>query len=666
MNEIESRIKSLREELEQHNYDYYMLSMPVVSDRMYDEKMRELQDLEMQFPEFANIDSPTQRVGSDLSKEFVQVAHRYPMLSLGNTYSKGEITDFYERIARALNEPFELVAELKYDGTSISLIYEQGRLTKAITRGDGIRGDDVTANVRTIRSIPLKLKGEGYPALFEIRGEILLPWVEFERLNKEREEQEEPLFANPRNAASGTLKLQNPSIVAERRLDTFLYYMLGEELPADAHFANLQTARSWGLKIPDAIRTFTTLQEVFDYIDYWDKERKNLPVATDGIVLKVNSLRQQRFLGFTAKSPRWAISYKFQAEQAVTRLNSVSYQVGRTGVVTPVANLDPIQLAGTIVKRASLHNADIIAALDLYTGDHVYVEKGGEIIPKITKVDMDARSIMIGGKIKFITKCPECGTILERPEGETAFYCPNEWECPPQIKGKIEHFVTRKAMNINMGPETVEDLYNAGFVQNVADLYTLKTTDLLILDRWAEKSAQNLIDSIEMSKQVPFERVLFAMGIRYVGETVAKRLANAFPSIKHLEEAPTESLLEVNEIGERIAQSVKDFFADSRNREMVSRLAYHGLQMNLKEEDLQSRSDLLKDLTFVISGTFTQHSRDAYKSMIEQNGGKNSGSVSGKTDFLLAGNNMGPAKLAKAEKLRIRIINEAEFLKLIE
>jgi DNA ligase (NAD+) len=643
-----------------------MLSMPVVSDRLYDEKMRELQELEKQFPAYADPDSPTQRVGSDLSTAFAQVAHRYPMLSLGNTYSKEEITDFYERISRSLNEPFELVAELKYDGSSISLIYEKGRLAQAVTRGDGVRGDDVTTNVRTIRSIPLKLKGEEYPEWFEIRGEVLLPWVEFERLNREREQQEEPLFANPRNAASGTLKLQNPEIVAERRLDTFLYYMLGEALPADTHFDNLQLARTWGFKIPDAIRKFATLQEVFDYIDYWDKERKNLPVATDGIVLKVNSLRQQRYLGFTAKSPRWAISYKFQAEQAVTRLNSVSYQVGRTGVITPVANLEPVQLAGTVVKRASLHNADIIAALDLHIGDHVYVEKGGEIIPKITQVDIEARTSLLGEKVIFIAQCPECGTTLVRPEGEAAYYSPNEWECPPKNKEKIEHFVTRKAMNINMGPETVDDLYHAGYVRNVADLYTLKASDLLRLDRWAEKSAQNLIDSIEASKQVPFERMLFGLGIRYVGETVAKRLANAFTSMQHLSEATPESLLEVNEIGERIALSVKDYFANSRNRELINRLELYGLQMRLREEDIQSRSDKLKGLTFVISGTFTLYSRDAYKSMIEQNGGKNSGAVSSSTDYILAGENMGPAKLAKAEKLSIKIINEEDFLKLIE
>ena len=666
MNNIETRIRLLREELEQYNYDYYMLSMPLISDRLYDEKMRELQELEKSYPEYADPDSPTQRVGSDLSKEFIQVEHRYPMLSLGNTYSKEEITDFYARINRTLNEPFEIIAELKYDGTSISLIYEQGRLVQAVTRGDGIRGDDVTANARTIRSIPLILKEKGYPERFEIRGEILLPWVEFERLNKERAAQEEPLFANPRNAASGTMKQLNPEIVAERRLDCYLYYMLGDNLPADEHFENLQIALTWGLKISDSIRKCATLQEVFDYIDFWDGERKNLPVATDGIVLKVNSLRQQRLLGFTAKSPRWAISYKFQAEKAVTRLNSVSFQVGRTGVVTPVANLEPVQLAGTTVKRASLHNAAIISELDLYVGDHIYVEKGGEIIPKIVGVDIESRSILIGQKVTFITKCPECNATLVRPEGEVAFYCPNEWECSQQIKGKIEHFVTRKAMNINMGPETVEDVYNAGFVRNIADLYLLKVPDLMQLERWAEKSAQNLVDSIEASKQVSFERVLFGLGIRYIGETVAKRLANAFPSLQQLAEATKESLLEINEIGESIAQSILDYFAEGRNREMVHRLHSYGLQTSRREEESQIRSDILKNLTFVISGTFSIHSRDEYKSMIELNGGKNSSSVSGNTNYILAGENMGPAKLAKAEKLGIKIINEEDFLKIIE
>ena len=665
MNGIEDKIKSLREELEQHNYRYYVLSMPTISDKQYDEMMKELQLLEEQHPEFFDPHSPTQRVGSDLSKEFEQVPHRYPMLSLGNTYSREEVRDFYERTARTLNEPFEIVAELKYDGTSISLIYEDGRLMQAVTRGDGIRGDDVTANVKTVRSIPLKLHGEDYPKRFEMRGEIVLPWTEFERLNKEREAQEEPLFANPRNAASGTLKQQNPQIVAARRLDAYLYYMLGEELPADEHYGNLQKARTWGFKVSEELRVCRNLHDINDYIAYWDVGRKNLPVATDGIVLKVNSLKQQRFLGHTAKSPRWAISYKFQAERAETCLTSVSYQVGRTGVVTPVANLDPVQLAGTVVKRASLHNADIIAGLDLHIGDRVYVEKGGEIIPKIVGVNTEARPMLMGDKVTFIHHCPECRTALIRPEGEAAHYCPNERTCPPQVKGKIEHFVTRKAMNINMGPETVEDLYRAGYVRNVADLYTLRTVDLLRLERWAEKSAQNLMDSLEASKQVPFERVLYGLGIRYVGETVAKRLAYAYGSMEHLEQASLESLIQTDEIGERIAQSVIDFFADERNRNMIDRLKEYGLQMALQEDAPATRSEKLNGLAFVISGTFTRHSRDEYKAMIEQNGGKNTGSISGKTDYLLAGANMGPAKLAKAEKMGIKIINEEEFLNIL-
>lgn len=665
MAEIESKIKALREALEQHNYNYYVLSMPTISDREFDEMMKELQALEAKYPEYADPHSPTQRVGSDLSKEFEQVVHRYPMLSLGNTYSEDEVREFYERIARDLNEPFEIVAELKYDGTSISLIYNQGRLVRAVTRGDGTRGDDVTANVKTIRSVPLKLMGDNYPEEFEIRGEILLPWAEFDRLNKEREEQEEPLFANPRNAASGTLKQQNPAIVAARKLDAYFYYLLGEELPSETHFDNLAAARSWGFKIPDVIRKCESLEEVFDYIAYWDAERKNLPVATDGIVLKVNSLRQQKNLGFTAKSPRWAIAYKFQAERAVTRLNSVSFQVGRTGAVTPVANLEPVLLAGTTVKRASLHNADIIEGLDLHIGDNVYVEKGGEIIPKIVGVDVDSRSILMGDKVRFIRTCPECGTLLVRPEGEAAHYCPNESGCPPQIKGRIEHFVTRKAMNINMGPETVEDLYEAGLISNTADLYTLKFADLIRLERWADKSARNLLASLEESKQVPFERVLFALGIRFVGETVAKRLASAFHTMEQLEEASLETLTEVDEIGGRIAQSVIDYFADERNRTLVNRLKEYGLQMSVAEEQLVNRSEKLKGLTIVISGTFSKHSRDEYKAMIEQHGGKNSGSVSGKTDYILAGENMGPAKLEKAAKLGVKIMNEDEFLNMI-
>lgn len=666
MNEIEARIKALREELARHNYNYYVLSAPVISDFEFDRKMRELQELEERHPEYADPDSPTRRVGSDLSKEFEQVAHRYPMLSLGNTYSEEEVRDFYERTARALGEPFVIVAELKYDGTSISLTYERGRLVRAVTRGDGVKGDDVTANIKTIRSVPLRVLGDDYPESFEIRGEVLLPWVEFDRLNKEREEQEEPLFANPRNAASGTLKQQNPAVVAARKLDAYFYYLLGENLPSDNHYENLRVARTWGFKVPDVMRECHSLREIFDYIAYWDQARKNLPVATDGIVLKVNSLRQQRLLGYTAKSPRWAIAYKFQAERAETRLDSVSFQVGRTGAITPVANLEPVLLAGTVVKRASLHNADIIEGLDLHIGDRVYVEKGGEIIPKIVGVNVEARSGSLGEKVRFIRTCPECGTPLTRPEGEAAHYCPNSAGCPPQIKGRIEHFVTRKAMDINIGPETVEDLYDAGYVRDAADLYTLKVADLLRLERWAEKSARNLMRSLEASKRVPFERVLYGLGIRYVGETVAKRLASAFHSMEALERATFDELVAVDEIGDRIAQSVLDYFADEGNRTLVARLREYGLRMALPEEELEGRTEKLKGLTIVISGTFSKHSREEYKAMIERNGGKNSGSVSGKTDYILAGENMGPAKLEKAARLGVRIIHEDEFLRMLE
>ncbi len=666
MNEIADRIKALREELERHNYDYYVLSSPTISDFEFDRKMRELQDLEAAHPEYFDPHSPTQRVGSDLTKNFDQVVHKYPMLSLGNTYSKEEVRDFYERVGRSLNEPFEIVAELKYDGTSISVTYKEGRLSQAVTRGDGVRGDDVTANVKTIRSVPLKLRPGSYPDEFELRGEILLPWSEFDRLNKEREEQEEPLFANPRNAASGTLKLQDPKIVASRKLDAYFYYLLGESLPEEGHYENLQEVRSWGFKVSDAMRKCHDLQEIYDFIDYWDVERKNLPVATDGIVLKVNSLRQQRNLGYTAKNPRWAIAYKFQAERAVTTLREVSYQVGRTGAITPVANLDPVLLAGTVVKRASLHNADIIANLDLHIGDQVFVEKGGEIIPKIVGVDVDYRSANpVGEKVQFISHCPECGTALVRPEGEAAHYCPNETGCPPQIKGRIEHFVTRKAMNINIGPETIEDLYEKGLVRDIADLYTLRMEDLLSLERWAEKSARNLLKSLDESKSVPFERVLYGLGIRYVGETVAKRLASVFHSIGQLREASFETLVGVDEIGERIAQSVLDYFKDERNVRIVERLESYGLKMAIDESVLANKSDKLKGLTIVISGTFARHSRDEYKAMIEQHGGKNTGSISKKTNYLLAGENMGPAKLEKATALGIKILSEDEFLNLL-
>lgn len=666
MNEIADRIKALREELERHNYDYYVLSSPTISDFEFDQKMRELQDLEAAHPEYFDPHSPTQRVGSDLTKNFDQVVHKYPMLSLGNTYSKEEVRDFYERVGRSLNEPFEIVAELKYDGTSISVTYKEGRLSQAVTRGDGVRGDDVTANVKTIRSVPLKLRPGSYPDEFELRGEILLPWSEFDRLNKEREEQEEPLFANPRNAASGTLKLQDPKIVASRKLDAYFYYLLGESLPKEGHYENLQEVRSWGFKVSDAMRKCYDLQEIYDFIDYWDVERKNLPVATDGIVLKVNSLRQQRNLGYTAKNPRWAIAYKFQAERAVTTLREVSYQVGRTGAITPVANLDPVLLAGTVVKRASLHNADIIANLDLHIGDQVFVEKGGEIIPKIVGVDVDYRAANpVGEKVRFISHCPECGTALVRPEGEAAHYCPNETGCPPQIKGRIEHFVTRKAMNINIGPETIEDLYEKGLVRDIADLYTLRMEDLLSLERWAKKSARNLLKSLDESKSVPFERVLYGLGIRYVGETVAKRLASVFHSIGQLREASFETLVGVDEIGERIAQSVLDYFKDERNGRIVERLESYGLKMAIDESVLANKSDKLKGQTIVISGTFARHSRDEYKAMIEQHGGKNTGSISKKTNYLLAGENMGPAKLEKATALGIKILSEDEFLNLL-
>ena len=663
--EISEKIQNLRRELDRHNYNYYVLSAPTISDFEFDRLLKELQELEAAHPEHFDPNSPTQRVGSDINTSFKQVKHSYPMLSLANTYSEGEVQDFYERVRKGLNDDFELVCELKYDGTSISLTYENGELKQAVTRGDGEKGDDVTANVKTIRSIPLRLQGNGYPSLFEIRGEILMPWAVFDDLNKEREVQEEVLFANPRNAASGTLKLQNSAEVSRRRLDGYFYYLLGDKLPSDLHYNNLQAARSWGFKVSDAVKVCPTLKEVLDFINYWDVERKNLPVATDGIVIKVNSLTQQRNLGFTAKSPRWAIAYKFQAEKAVTRLNSVSYQVGRTGAITPVANLDPVQLSGTVVKRASLHNADIIRSLDLYIGDMVFVEKGGEIIPKITAVDKDAR-FMIGDKVEFIQKCPECGAQLMRFEGEAAHYCPNENECPPQIKGKMEHFVSRKAMNIDgLGSETINLLYQNELLHNIADIYELKVADLSRLERLGLKSAYNIRDGVEKSKQVPFERVVFALGIRFVGETTAKKLAMAFKTIENLEKATAEELVQVDEIGERIAQSVVAYFADERNIRVIERLKSYGLQLSVSEDKLVNKSDILAGKTIVISGTFSTHSRDEYKTIIEQNGGKNTGSVSAKTSFILAGENMGPEKLNKAEKLNVQIMNEEEFLKLI-
>lgn len=665
MNEIE-RIDRLREELHQHNYNYYVLNVPVISDREFDMLMKELQDLESKHPEHFDENSPSMRVGSDINKDFTQVQHKYPMLSLGNTYSEADVKDFYERVRKALNEPFEICCEMKFDGTSISLTYENGKLVRAVTRGDGVQGDDVTDNVKTIRTIPLVLKGDGYPKEFEIRGEILMPWNVFEELNREREAREEPLFANPRNAASGTLKLQNSAAVAARHLDAYLYYLLGDNLPCDGHYENLQEAARWGFKVSDITRKVQTLEEVFEFINYWDVERKNLPVATDGIVLKVNSLRQQRNLGYTAKSPRWAIAYKFQAEQALTRLHTVSYQVGRTGAITPVANLDPVQLSGTIVKRASLHNADIIQSLDLHINDMVYVEKGGEIIPKITGVDITQRQ-PDSQKVTFITHCPECGSPLVRYEDEAAHYCTNETACPPQIKGKIEHFISRRAMNIEgLGPETVDQFYQHGLIHNAADLYELTEDQLIGLERMGKKSAQNIIQGIEQSKQVPFERVLFALGIRFVGETVAKKLAKAMHSIDKLAAATLDELIQLDEIGGKIAQSILNYFANEANRDLIEHLRRAGVQLALTEETLSAQTDKLKGMSIVISGVFAKHSRDEYKQMIEQNGGKNVGSISSKTSFILAGENMGPSKLEKAQKLGVRIIDENEFLQMLD
>ncbi len=657
-------IENLRRQLHEHNYNYYVLSQPTISDFEFDKLMRQLVELEALHPEFHDPNSPTMRVGSDINKNFVQVKHRYPMLSLQNTYTEGEVADFYNRVKRSLNEEFEIVCELKFDGTSISLVYENGRLSQAITRGDGRQGDDVTANVRTIRNVPLVLKGDDIPDYIEVRGEILLPWNVFEELNKEREAQEEPLFANPRNAASGTLKMQDSRVVASRKLESYMYYVMGEQLPTNSHFENMELARKWGLNVSKATKRCSSPEEVFEFLKYWDVERKNLSVATDGVVLKVDSLSQQRNLGSTSKFPRWAIAYKFNAEQALTRLESVSYQVGRTGAVTPVANLDPVLLSGTTVKRASLYNEDAINALDLHIGDMVYVEKGGEIIPKITAVDKDAR-FLIGDKVQFAKRCPDCGTPLVRNEDEAVHYCPNSEDCPPQIKGRIEHFVTRKAMNITIGPETIGLLFDKGLIKDAADLYSLKFDDLAHLERWGETSANNLLESIEKSKSIPYERVLFALGIRFVGETVAQKLASAFPDIDLLAAATIEQLTSVEEIGGRIAQSVKDYFENPKFLDFVNRLRAHGLQFQLSEETLAARTDKLAGLTIVISGTFELHSRDEYKAMILQNGGKNSGSVSKNTDYILAGDNMGPVKLEKAEKLGVKIIDEKMFLEML-
>ena len=665
-----TRILQLRDELHQHNFHYYVENNPVISDQEFDFLMHELQDLEARHPELFDPNSPTQRVGSDLAGEFQTVVHTRPMLSLGNTYNRGEVADFWQRVSEGLmGEPFQICCELKFDGLSISLHYEDGQLVRAVTRGDGTQGDDVTANVRTIRTIPLRLPAGGnYPRQFEIRGEVLMPWSSFDRLNAERERAGEPLFANPRNAASGTLKSKNSSTVAERGLDAYLYYLLGDGIPGDGHYQNLEAAASWGFKVSKDMRLVDSLEGVYDYIDYWDKERRNLPVATDGVVLKVNSLAQQKSLGMTAKSPRWAIAYKFQAEQAETTLRQVVFQVGRTGAVTPVANMDPVQLAGTQVRRATLHNADVMAALDLHVGDRVLVEKGGEIIPKIVGKNTDAALSREGlsEPIAFVRRCPVCGSPLVRYEGEAAHYCPNDTGCPPLILGRIEHFISRKAMNINsLGPETVDDYYRRGPIRDAADLYDLteeQIADPLASDR---KGVRKILAGIEQSKQVPFERVLFAIGIRFVGEIAAKTLARYYGSMEKVAEASLESLTEINGIGEVIAGSVIRYFANPANRAFVERLRGYGLQMELGEQQKQAQSDKLAGQSVVISGVFQHHSRDEYKALIEQHGGKNVGSISAKTSFILAGDNMGPAKLEKAQKLGIRIMSEDEFLDLI-
>lgn len=657
-------ILSLREELHRHNYNYYVLNAPVISDEEFDMKMHRLQDLEQMYPELDDPNSPTRRVGSDLNNEFQTVLHKRPMLSLANTYNRQEVAEFYQRVSEGLHgAPFEICCELKFDGLSISLHYEKGRLVRAVTRGDGVQGDDVTENVRTIRTVPLSLPAGGtYPDEFEIRGEVLMPWASFDRLNSEREREGEPLFANPRNAASGTLKSKNSSVVAQRGLDAYLYYLLGEGVPGDSHYANLQAAAAWGFQISTQMRLAHTLEDIYDYIDYWDTERRNLPVATDGIVLKVNSLAQQRALGMTAKSPRWAIAYKFKAEQEETILRQVVFQVGRTGAVTPVANMDPVHLAGTQVRRATLHNADFMAQLHLHVGDRVLVEKGGEIIPKI----VDNVTPNHPGAIPFITQCPVCGTPLVRYEGESAYYCPNESGCPPLLLGRIEHFISRKAMNINsLGPETVDALYRTGLIADAADLYGLTEEQLLTIEGGGCEMARRIIQSIDESRAVPFERVLFAIGIRFVGEIAAKALARNFGSMEAVRNASLESLLAINGIGEVIARSVITFFHDEKNLAYVQRLCQAGLQMQLSQQEQQVRSDTLQGQSVVVSGVFRHHSRDEYKALIEQHGGRNVGSISAKTSFVLAGENMGPAKLEKASRLGIRILSEEEFLSLI-
>lgn len=665
MNDKE-RIEELRRLLHEHNKRYYIQNDPIISDQEFDALMNELQTLEQRHPELYDANSPTQRVGSDLNGNFEQVEHKYPMLSLSNTYNEHDVASWYDSVKRGLKgETFEICCEIKFDGLSISLIYVDGRLIRGVTRGDGIHGDDVTANVRTIRSIPLVLQpGGDYPKEFEIRGEVLMPWSVFERLNLEREKAEEPLFANPRNAASGTLKSLSSKLVASRNLDSYLYYLLGDDVPCDGHYENMQKAAEWGFKISDAMRKVGSLSEIFDYIRYWDVERKNLPVATDGIVLKVNSLRQQRILGYTAKSPRWAIAYKFKAERACTKLTDIKYQVGRTGQITPVACLDEVQISGTSVRRATLNNEDFMKKMDLHIGDYVYVEKGGEIIPKIVGVAYDKRDDNIK-PATFITHCPECGSELVRYEGEAAYYCPNDSGCPPQIKGRIEHFIARKAMNIDsIGPETVDEYYRRGLISNFADLYEIKIEDING-DGNRERSARKVLNGINASKTVPFERVVFALGIRFVGETSAKLIARHFKNMDALMEATEEELKDVDGIGDVIARSVVDYFASEKNRMIVERLKKYGLQMSVVSSSEDNGSDKLAGMNIVISGVFANHTRDEYKAMIEKHGGKNVSSISSKTTFVLAGEKMGPSKLQKAESLGVKIVDEDTFLKML-
>ncbi|WP_026934742.1 NAD-dependent DNA ligase LigA [Christiangramia echinicola] len=663
--DVEKRIRDLREELQQHNYNYYVLDKPVISDYDFDMKLKELQELEEKHPEFEDLNSPTQRVGGAVTKNFNTVVHDQRMYSLSNSYSKEELEEWETRIRKVVDGKLQYVCELKYDGASISLTYKNGTLDRAVTRGDGFQGDDVTNNVRTIRSVPLKLNGD-FPEKFDIRGEIVLPYEGFAKMNAERVDIGEEPYANPRNTASGSLKLQDSAEVSRRPLECLLYSIVGENTGVKSQFESLEKAREWGFKVPQESELKNSIEEVLEYINYWDQHRHDLPYETDGVVVKVNDFYQQEELGHTAKSPRWAMAYKFKAEQESTKLNRITYQVGRTGAITPVANLDPVQLAGTIVKRASLHNADQIEKLDVREGDTVFVEKGGEIIPKIVGVDFTERD-PDSDPTQYATHCPECETELVRNEGEAQHYCPNTNGCPPQIIGRIQHYISRKAMDIEgLGGETVALLVNAGLIENYADLYTLKKEDVLPLERMAEKSADNLIVGIQKSKEIPFERVLFALGIRYVGETVAKKLAKHFKNIDALAAASEEELVNVDEIGERIAWSVVDFFKAESNREIVNRLKDHGLQLEISAEKLANQTDILGGNSFVISGVFEKVSRNDLKKMIEDNGGKVSSSISSKTNYLVAGANMGPSKLAKAEKVGTNIISEDDFLKMLE